>query len=649
MCGIAGFMGRTPVIPATENLVLMGDAIAHRGPDGAGFYRAPGVGLVHRRLAIIDPRGGVQPIANEDNTVHVTFNGEIYNYRELTTELVLKGHRFRTRSDTEVLVHLYEEEQENMVRRLRGMFAFAIWDSRRRQLFLVRDRLGIKPLYFRRTETSILFASEPKAILAWPGVTPEVDPEAMEDYLCFGMVLNPKSIFRGIEQLPPAHTLTISHERFYAEPRCYWEPQFRPIDQSVEEWCTAIRSKVQETVRAHLIADVPVGAFLSGGVDSTIVVGTATQHFSQPLRTFTVGFEDKAFCERDEARDAARRFGTQHYEQIVTPEAIPLLDELSHYFDEPFADVSALPTFLVAKQARGHVKVALSGDGGDEAFAGYSRHTSDLREAWLRRQIPNGFRRPLFGSLAALWPHSRLLPSFLRLKNFLLNLSLEPGRAYANTLSICRQPLRRRLLNPDFARQLAKHDPKHMLARHYGATDGDELTGMLRVDLASVLPDDYLVKVDRASMANGIEVRPPLLDHELLELAMQVPSRLKVRHGQGKWIFKEAFPDLIPMPIRRRPKKGFEMPIEAWLRGPLRDVFYDEILVRDSILSQFINPIVAQQAYEAHVKGQAQHRMMLWSLVVLNHWAKRYLHPSYSTPIPSAGHSVSYFEVGSTT
>jgi asparagine synthase (glutamine-hydrolysing) len=608
-------------------LKAMADSIAHRGPDAEGFWMEPGIGLAHRRLSIIDLAGGDQPIGNEDGSVQVVLNGEIYNYQELRAGLEAKGHRFRTHSDTEVLVHLYEEESERLVERLRGMFAFALWDRKPKRLLLARDRLGIKPLYVYRDGNKLLFGSELKAILSHPGVERAVDVAALEDYLTFGMIPGGRSIFRRIEKLPPAHILVVRAEELDRAPRRYWQLVMAPDDRlSVDDWREAVRAEVSEAVRLHLIADVPVGAFLSGGLDSSLVVASCAGATQAPLQTFSIGFREESFSELPFARQVAGQFGTRHTEEIVTPEAMSLLDRLTHHFDEPFADSSAIPTFLVSRLARRSVKVVLSGDGGDEAFGGYARYAHDLKEAALRRWLPGWLRRTWLGPLARLWPKADWLPRPLRAKTLLTNLSLEADAAYANTLSVCRPPLRRRLLAPDVAAELNGHDPEQIVRASYAqALSEDTLGAMIAADVGTVLPDDFLVKVDRASMAHGLEVRPPLLDHRLLELAARIPSRWKVNDGETKWILKRSFEHRLPPSVVSRPKHGFEIPVDAWLRGPLREAFEAAVLDPRARVSDLINPDTAGRVYRAHLSGAGRHGSVLWSLLILSRWAERYL------------------------
>lgn len=628
MCGIAGILYADPARPVEPTVLkAMADAVAHRGPDAEGFWSEAGIGLAHRRLSIIDLASGDQPIGNEDGSVQVIFNGEIYNYHALRDGLTARGHRLQTHSDTEAIVHLYEEHGPALVEKLRGMFAFALWDRSRRSLVLARDRLGIKPLYVYRDAEKLLFASELKAILAHPEVARAIDPAALEDYFAFGMVCGPRTIFRRIEKLPPGHTLVVTADSLERKPIRYWQPCFVPDEtRSLEDWCEALKAKVDETVRLHLIADVPVGAFLSGGIDSSVMVALASRHVREPLRTFSMGFEDESVSELPFARQVAARYGTAHAEELVTPDAVELLDELTHHFDEPFADTSAIPTYLVSRMARRSVKVVLSGDGGDELFGGYARYAHDLRESRLRGLLPGWLRRGVLGPLGRVWPKADWLPRPLRFKTALTNLALEADQAYGNTLSICRPPLRRRLLAPDLAALLNGHEPERVVrAGHALAPAHDALAGMIAADVATVLPDDFLVKVDRASMAHGLEVRPPLLDHELFELAARVPSRWKVSEGRTKWIFKHTFHNLLPPALLQRPKQGFEVPVDAWFRGPLNELFEEAVFGANSPARDFVNRDVIREVARAHTSGRGRHGNILWGVLVLARWAERYL------------------------
>ena len=627
MCGIAGVVYSEPgrsVDPGV--LKRMADSIAHRGPDADGFHIDQNVGLAHRRLSIIDLEGGDQPIGNEDGSVQVVFNGEIYNFRELRSELESKGHKFQTFSDTEVIVHLYEELGDRCVEKLRGMFAIALWDSRKQRLLLARDRVGIKPLFVSVNDGRIVFGSELKPLLAHGDVRREIDPAAIDEYLNYGVIPGNRCVFRGVEKLLPGHVLTVDVPNWRIERRRYWQLRFESFETlSVDEWQEAILAKLDETVRLHLLADVPVGSFLSGGIDSSIVTGLASRALSTPIQTFSMGFREAEFNELPAAREIAEHFGTEHTEQVVSPDAVSLLPQLTKFYDEPFADSSAVPTFLVSQIASQHVKVVLSGDGGDEALGGYSRYAHDLKEASVRRFIPNWLRRPFLSTLAAAWPKADWLPRPMRLKTFLTNMSLPPGEAYANTLSLCRLPLRHQLLNADFASGVKRHNPAHAAANGFLNGGSDPLNGMIAADMATLLPDDYLVKVDRASMANGLEVRPPMLDHEFLELCARVPARMKINHGETKWLLRQTARSLVPPSIIDRPKQGFEIPVDQWFRGPLGELFRDSVLSSASPVGDIVNRSTAQQMFDRHCRGTGRHGSTLWSLLTLASWADEYL------------------------
>jgi asparagine synthase (glutamine-hydrolysing) len=578
--------------------------------------------------------GGKQPLGNEDGSVQVVFNGEIYNYRELRQQLEGRGHRFATQSDTEILVHLYEDAGDRLVEQLRGMFAFALWDERKKRLLLARDRVGIKPLYFLQDDEKLLFSSEIKGILAYEGVSRQIDTSSLENYLAYGMVSGTRTIFRGIEKLAPGHVLSVEPGRWNSLPRRYWQLDFSPDDTLTEEqWKEAVRAKVEESVKRHLIADVPVGAFLSGGIDSTIITAMAAQRQHQPIQTFSIGFRENQFNELPYARQVAQQYGTRHVEEVVTADAASLLDKLCWHYDEPFADSSAIPTMLVSRLASQHVKVVLSGDGGDEAFGGYSRYPHDLREGRFRNILPAWLRTGILKPLAEAWPKSDWLPRYMRAKTTLTNLSLDADAAYANTLSSCRLPLRRQLLSGDVVRQLNGHRPETMLRQAFQEGKGDPLACMLSADFATFLPDDYLVKVDRASMAYGLEVRPPLLDHELMEMSARIPSRFKIHEGETKWIFKQACDDLLPQGLRKRPKQGFEVPVDSWLRGPLQEMFRETVLNPSGPAAPLLDLRQVEVALDQHVSGRSRLGQALWSLLVLTRWAELFLGPTvFSKP-----------------
>lgn len=631
MCGIAGVVNRHAGQAAAPELCrAMADAIAHRGPDGEGMWIGDGTALIHRRLSIIDLAGGAQPIANEDGTVQVVCNGEIYNYQQLAAELISRGHVFRTKSDTEVLVHLYEECGAELVHRLRGMFALAIWDARRGELLLARDRVGQKPLYYYHDDQQFLFASEPKAILAHAAIERKVDLEALEQYLTFGFVPSPRSIFRGMQKLPAGHTLRLHSDRRHLALQRYWAldvPTADAASKTESQWLEAFDNKLQETVAAHLVADVPVGAFLSGGLDSSTIVARVAEQRGQPPATFSIGFDETDFSELPYARQVSKQFGTRHSEQIIRPEAAHCLEELTAYFDEPFADTSAIAMLCLARLTSQHVKVALSGDGGDEALGGYMRYAHDLREHAVRRLLPDLLRHGLLRPLAAAWPQMDWLPRPLRLRSTLANLANDAAGAYANTLSQCRLGLRHQLLNGDVRRQLAGSRPERCITQSFGES-GDPLRRMIACDVAVLLPDDFLTKVDRATMAYGLEARPPLVDHELLELAIRIPSSLKVQGSQTKYLLKRVMDERLPRDVVWRAKRGFELPIDGWLRGPLLPVVEDMLLSHGARISEWFDLAVVRRLVTAHRRGHGRHGAVLWSLLVLEQWARHYLAPA---------------------
>jgi asparagine synthase (glutamine-hydrolysing) len=630
MCGIAGILYADRLRPVDAGvLTAMNRAVAHRGPDGEGVWTGDGVGLAHRRLAIIDLTTGQQPMSTAHGGLHIVFNGEIYNHRELRRRLEWQGHRFRTSSDTEVLLHLYQQHGAEMVTALRGMFAFALWDARTRQLMLARDRVGVKPLYFFRDQQQIVFGSELKALLATRVVPRDVDFPALEDYLTFGMVQGERSILSHVRRLPPGSVAVIAQQDLAISERRYWSLKIR-TDASWTEASAAeaLRAKIDETVRSHMVADVPVGAFLSGGLDSGIVVGLAGALATKPIQTFSIGFHEEEFSELAEARATARRFGTDHHEELVTAEySISLVEELTRYFDEPFADPSAVPTYLVSRLASLAVKVALSGDGGDEAFGGYTRYRDDLREWRVRTSLPESIRRKLIAPLAAHWPKTDWLPRPLRAKTFLENVAAHGGgTAYANSLAVCRTPERRRLLADALRMSLNGYDPGAAIASVYDRIgDEDPVAAMIGTDVEVHLPDDYLTKVDRASMAHGLEVRPVFVDHELLELAATLPSRWKVKGRTTKWLLRQMYRDFLPDHATSRPKRGFSVPVDSWFRGPLKEMFHDTVLTSRGPIQGLLDLSAVRSLFERHANGLTRHGISLWSILMLTKWADAYL------------------------
>jgi asparagine synthase (glutamine-hydrolysing) len=621
MCGIAG-IANVDGRPAGNTLLrAMTDILAHRGPDGDGFHLDGSVGLGHRRLSIIDLATGAQPMSNADGSVWITFNGELYNFRELRAELEARGMSFRTASDTEVLLRAYEAHGIDCLSRLRGMFAFAIWDARARRLFLARDRVGIKPLVYAWDGRRLLFASELKALLRDPALPRELDWSALQSYLTFRYVPSPATIFRAIRKLPPASYLALDLDRGELEVRRYWDLRFAPDERcSDTEWLEELRWHLREAVRSHLVSDVPIGAFLSGGMDSATVVALMAQATPTPIRTFSIGFNETGFDELAYARLVAARYGTEHYEFVVKPDALEALPRLVWQFDEPFADASALPTYYVSKITREHVTVALSGDGGDENFAGYSRY---LRALALHDGLD---RLPGLAARSLLRIAGRVLPERARGQAYLELLGTDPVTRYFRMVTSPRVRLLRRLLTPEArARVTGEAGPElfHALARESGAPDYVSLLQYL--DVRTYLPEDILTKVDRASMLVSLEARVPLLDHVLMEFVASMPARLKLRDGAGKAILKEAMAADLPGEVIHRRKMGFGVPLADWFRGELSDYVRDVLGDRRTRQRGLLDGQALSEVLDEHARGSRDHSAQIWALLCLEEWARRWL------------------------
>jgi asparagine synthase (glutamine-hydrolysing) len=574
MCGITGMFdleGRRDVDRAL--LGRMNDAQFHRGPDEGDVHVEPGVGLGHRRLSIIDVSTGQQPLFNEDGSVAVVFNGEIYNFQELVPELQALGHVFRTRSDTEVIVHAWEAWGEACVERFRGMFAFALWDRNRETLFLARDRLGVKPLFYAiQPDGWVLFGSELKTILQSPAFSREMDPRAVEEYFALGYVAEPRTVFRRALKLEPACTLALRRGAPVPQPRKYWDVRFS-LDRnlSVEEACEELRRRLTESVKLRLMSEVPLGAFLSGGVDSSAVVATMAGLSDEPVNTCSIAFADPKFNESEFAEMVAQRYGTRHRVEKVESDDFGLLDELARLYDEPYADSSAIPTYRVCQLARKHVTVALSGDGGDESFGGYRRYRLHLMEERMRSMLPFGLRRPLFGMLGSVYPKADWAPRMFRAKTTFQALARTSVDAYFHSVSILRDADRERLFTGSFRSQLGGYRAADVFHRHAANAGTDDALALIQyLDLHTYLVGDINTKVDRASMAHSLEVREPLMDHPLVEWLAQLPSSLKIRGQEGKFLFKKSMEHALPDEVLYRPKMGFAVPLAGWFRGPLR-------------------------------------------------------------------------------
>jgi asparagine synthase (glutamine-hydrolysing) len=618
MCGICGIFvldGESPVNEAS--IRRMTATLRHRGPDDEGLYVAPGVGLGHRRLSIIDVAGGHQPISNEDGTIWVLLNGEIYNYSELRAELLRRNHRFSTFSDTESIVHLYEDLGEECFARLRGMFAIAIWDARQRRLLLARDRVGKKPLFYGTAGERFVFGSELKALLTAGDFSHDVDGQALSDYFSLGYVPAPKSIYRAARKVRPAHYLVVS--RSGTRESCYWKLSFRAdTDCPKEEWCERILASLEEATRIRLMSEVPLGAFLSGGVDSSAVVAMMSRAGTEQITTCSIGFAEDEFSEAEFARRLAVQFHTRHFERTVRPEAMDILEKLAWHFDEPFADSSAVPTYYVCQAAKETVTVALGGDGGDESFAGYDRYYLDVLENRLRGWLPRVVRASIFGPLGQVYPHLPNAARIFRAKYRFQSLAQDPLSGYFNSISIFRPDEKSQLLSPDFRASLGDYDSISVLAEHYRSADTDDpLSRIQYVDIKTYLPDDILVKVDRASMAVALEVRAPLLDHKFMEVAASIPSSMKLVGNTGKYIFKKALESILPHETLHRPKHGFGVPIRDWFRSELRDFAYEALFRNDD---DFLNRRYLLKIWQEHQAHHVDRSSCLWAALMYFRW-----------------------------
>jgi asparagine synthase (glutamine-hydrolysing) len=619
VCGIAGIV-RWDGAPILEQEIRgMCGAIVHRGPDEEGVYIGDGVALGMRRLSIIDLEGGQQPISNEDGTVWIVFNGEIYNYRELRRDLERAGHVFKTDSDTETIVHLYEDLGARCVERLRGMFGFAIWDERRRQLLIGRDRLGIKPMYYAERNGELVFSSELKPILTLPSIPRSVDWGAANHLFTFLSTPSDQSIVHGVRKLEPASVLVAQPGR-PLQIQKYWDVEFRPNEKATEaELVEQLREMLTEAVTLHQVSDVPVGAFLSGGLDSSAVVALMAKPAAGRLKTFSIGFAESEFDELPYARQVARAFGTDHHDLVLRPDAVSIVEDLTWYLDEPFGDTSAIPTYMVSKLASEHVKVVLSGDGGDEIFAGYDKYVVEGRERRYDR-VPSPLRR-IAGMVGS------AMPDGMTGRRFLRHLALDGAHRYLDASTMFRADELRKLVKPDAYARLSQHDPlAESLAalRHQGQ---DWLSAAQYRDLHTYLPLDILAKVDRATMAHSLEARPPLLDHKLVEFAATIPARFRMRDGTTKYLFKQAMRGILPDAIIDRQKHGFAVPLAKWFRGDLagfaRDVLFSEQCRQRGIF----DTAYVDRLLQLNERGRNLD-LQLWTVMSFELWCQRFLDPT---------------------
>ena len=621
MCGIAGrfnFNAAQPVDRA--QLIAMTDAVTHRGPDAGGYFVDGAIGLGHRRLSIIDLATGDQPLGNEDGTVQVIFNGEIYNFAEVRQELLAHGHRFRTNSDTEVIAHGYEQWGEHCVDRFRGMFAFAVWDARARRLMLARDRLGVKPLYYAEVPGGIVFGSEIKSLLADPEVSREWRVDALDAYLTLLYVPAPQTIYRGVHKLPPAHVLIAEAGRLHLSR--YWDLPFPGDGQAQNEdaYLEELDANLREAVRLRMISDVPLGAFLSGGIDSSTVVAYMREAHDQPPVTISVGFEHGDFDEVEHARTVAEHLGCEFHALTASPQVEELLPRLAWHFDEPFADSSAVPTYYVSKAARQLVTVALSGDGGDELWAGYARHRVEHWEHRVRGTLGPASR------LAGWMGHA--LPLSVKGARSLRHLAETPDQAYAlkHAYGMFEPDAKRQLYAGDFRRTVNGYDPLARFRDTYRAcASADPLDRSMYADAKTYMVDDILTKVDRMSMAVSLEAREPLLDHKLLEFAARVPASLKLKNGQSKYLLRRVLERRVPRSIVERKKRGFDTPIAEWLRGPLQSMAGDLLMDGRLRARGIFNHAEITRIWDEHRRRQASHEHRLWQLVMLELWFRQFI------------------------
>lgn len=626
MCGIVGIVNKSETAVDPAVLALMCDAIRHRGPDEEGSYARPTVGLAMRRLAIIDLAGGQQPITNERKTAWIVFNGEIYNYRELRAKLEKLGHRFATDCDTEAIIHAYEEYGAQCPKHLRGMFAFAIWDEERQELFIARDRLGKKPLLYAETRDGLAFASEFRALLKHPSISREVAPEAIDYYLSFMCVPAPLTAFRGIKKLEPGHSLRYRLNGDIEINR-YWQPDFSHKTRMDETEASArLLEVLRDAVRVRLMSEVPLGAFLSGGVDSSAVVALMSEASREPVKTFAIGFEEQDFSELAHARRVAEHVGTDHHEFIVRPDALEVLPMLVEHYGEPYADSSAVPTYYVARETRKHVTVALNGDGGDECFAGYERYGA-MQLAETYRRLPALLRRGIVERAVEMLPTPEARRSRVKdAKRFLHAAGMNRAARYEHWVGAFDPESKHELYTAEFRRRTTEGASTELLARWFATANGaGVLDATLLTDTMTYLPNDLLVKVDIATMACSLEARSPFLDHHVVEFAAALPENFKLRGRKSKYLLKRALKDLLPAEILDRRKMGFGVPVGYWLRAQMQPFLRETLLSEKSLGRNLFNPASVRRLVDEHTSGAADHANMLWTLLMLELWFERFI------------------------
>jgi len=631
MCGICGKLYFNPLRKADPNTIsAMASVLKHRGPDDHGIHIDGPLGIGHQRLSIIDvSAAGHQPMSNEAGSIWIVFNGEIYNFEELRMELQGKGHVFTSHTDTETIIHLYEEEGTDCLNRLRGMFAFAIWDSIKQRLFLARDRVGKKPLVYAVTDGAVIFASEIKAILQDPSVAAEVDCEALHHYLTYQYVPGPWTMFKGIRKLPPAHSLVV--QRGNITTRQYWHLSYaqKLILPTLGDYVDQFMAVFTEAVKIRLRSDVPLGAFLSGGIDSSATVAVMSQLTNRPIKTFSIGFDVSEYNETAFASMVAKRFNTDHTEFIVKPDAITILPKLVWHYNEPFADSSAIPTYYVSKLTREHVTVALNGDGGDESFAGYERYIADKLAGYYEK-IPCSVREHIIKRSLSFIPHQENRSSiFRRLKRFVNGISEKAERRYVRWICGFDNEMKNDLYSAAFAEKIATIDSVDLIVNWYAKADSSAfLDKTLFVDIMSYLPDDLLVKVDIASMANSLEARSPFLDHKLMEFAASLPPHLKLNGIQSKYLLKKAFSSLLPRSVLHRKKMGFGVPIDRWLRNELKELTYQILLEKRTVERGLFKQQAVRMLVDEHMLKRADNSYRIWALLFLELWYRMFIDKS---------------------
>lgn len=612
MCGICGFATKDGAIAPVENLASMVDVLHHRGPDGRGTHVGPGIALGHARLSIIDIGGGAQPMSIADGRFIISFNGEIYNYKELRQNLVSRGHQFATESDTEVILHLYQDMGDDFLRELNGMFAFALWDARERNLVLARDRMGEKPLYYVEIRGGIVFASELKALRLNENLDLALNEKALDDYLAYGYIPSPHSIYKDVRKLPQAHYLKWHNGKFTT--KRYWSAYDKKpaIDEAnaVEE----LAELLSDSVRIRLRSDVPVGSFLSGGIDSTLITVNAAKHYPKKLQSFTIGFDSDEHDETADAEFTARYIGTEHTTRRVTGMSLDVLPNLVRQYDEPFADPSTVPTYYVTREASKYLKVCLSGDGGDELFGGYSRYSQEGLEGFLDR-VPVGLRHALFTVPAAVFP------KHMRGYGWIERMMCDGAIRYQQKIGVFNPRERLEIFRAPYADNI-DHDARHL--QRFFEESGNAVRMQIAADLETYLPDDILVKTDRSSMAHALEVRTPFLDHRIVEFACALPFRFKIRNGEQKWILREILRSMVPAEILDRKKKGFGLPLCNWFRGEYKEFVAERLLQRNNLIFDFMNPDAVELLVKKHNSGRRDFSARIWALIWLEEWLRAF-------------------------